>query len=55
MSSSAGRSSVHDDVDFALGGDMADPATFLRDAAEQAGARLPGATLAAAFELIRTA
>jgi LmbE family N-acetylglucosaminyl deacetylase len=39
----------------ALGGDMADPATFLRDAAEQAGARLPGATLAAAFELIRTA
>jgi LmbE family N-acetylglucosaminyl deacetylase len=39
----------------ALGGDMADPATFLRDAAEQAGARLPGVTLAAAFELIRTA
>ena len=39
----------------ALGGAMGDPDTFLRDAAEQAGALLPGATLAAAFELIATA
>lgn len=34
-----------------LGGDMADPATFLRGAAEAAGARL-GVELAAAFELV---
>jgi LmbE family N-acetylglucosaminyl deacetylase len=39
----------------ALGGDMADPEPFLRGAAEAAGRRLPGATLAAAFELITTA
>jgi LmbE family N-acetylglucosaminyl deacetylase len=39
----------------ALGGDMADPAPFLRGAAEEAGRHLPGATLAAALELIRTA
>jgi LmbE family N-acetylglucosaminyl deacetylase len=36
----------------ALGGDMADPVTFLRPMAEADGARLPGAELAAAFELI---
>jgi LmbE family N-acetylglucosaminyl deacetylase len=34
-----------------LGGDMADPATFLRGAAEAAGARL-GVELAASFELV---
>ena len=34
---------------------MADPEPFLRGAAEEAGAQLPGATLAAAFELIPTA
>ena len=39
----------------ALGGAMAEPEPFLRGAAEAAGARLPGATLAAAFELIPTA
>ena len=39
----------------ALGGAMADADTFLRAEAEQAGAHLPGATLAAAFELLRTA
>ena len=39
----------------ALGGAMADPEPFLRGAAEEAGARLPGAALAAAFELIATA
>jgi LmbE family N-acetylglucosaminyl deacetylase len=39
----------------ALGGAMADPEPFLRSAAEEAGARLPGATLAAAFELVPTA
>ncbi len=33
-------------------GPMADPAGFLRDAAERDGARLPGARLATAFELI---
>ena len=38
----------------ALGGAMAEPETFLRGAAEAAGAQLPGATLAAAFELIPT-
>lgn len=36
----------------ALGGDMADPEAFLRPAAERDGALLPGARLAAAFELI---
>ncbi|MEJ3652425.1 PIG-L deacetylase family protein [Actinomycetes bacterium KLBMP 9759] len=36
----------------ALGGPMADPGTFLRAMAEADGARLPGATLATAFELI---
>jgi LmbE family N-acetylglucosaminyl deacetylase len=39
----------------ALGGEMAEADTFLRGKAEQAGARLPGATFAAAFELIGTA
>ena len=38
----------------ALGGAMAEPEPFLRGAAEAAGAQLPGATLAAAFELIPT-
>jgi LmbE family N-acetylglucosaminyl deacetylase len=38
----------------ALGGAMADPEPFLRGAAEAAGRNLPGATLAAAFELIPT-
>jgi LmbE family N-acetylglucosaminyl deacetylase len=36
----------------ALGGDMADPEGFLRPMAEADGARLPGARLATAFELI---
>jgi LmbE family N-acetylglucosaminyl deacetylase len=36
----------------ALGGPMSDPEAFLRPAAEQVGASLPGATLATAFELI---
>ncbi|WP_300007365.1 PIG-L family deacetylase [Pseudonocardia sp.] len=36
----------------ALGGDMADPEAFLRPMAEADGARLPGARLATAFELI---
>lgn len=37
----------------ALGdGPMADPAAFLRSAAETVGARLPGARLATAFELV---
>jgi LmbE family N-acetylglucosaminyl deacetylase len=36
----------------ALGGDMADPEGFLRPIAEADGARLPGATLATAFELL---
>jgi len=36
----------------ALGGAMADPEAFLRPLAEADGARLPGATLATAFELI---
>jgi LmbE family N-acetylglucosaminyl deacetylase len=39
----------------ALGGAMADADTFLRGAAEQAGAHLAGTTLAAPFELIPTA
>jgi len=39
----------------ALGGAMAEPEPFLRSAAEGVGAQLPGATLAAAFELIPTA
>jgi LmbE family N-acetylglucosaminyl deacetylase len=39
----------------ALGGAMADADAVLRGKAEQAGVLLPGATLAAAFELIRTA
>jgi LmbE family N-acetylglucosaminyl deacetylase len=39
----------------ALGGEMADAGSVLRGAAEEAAARLPGATLAAAFELIPTA
>lgn len=39
----------------ALGGEMADADPVLRGAAEEAAARLPGATLAAAFELIPTA
>ncbi len=34
------------------GGDMADPEGFLRPAAEADGARLPGAELATAFELL---
>jgi LmbE family N-acetylglucosaminyl deacetylase len=38
-----------------LGGPMADADAYLRAEAEQAGAHLPGATLAAAFELIKTA
>lgn len=38
----------------ALGGAMADADTFLRAAAEQTAAQLPGATLAASFELIPT-
>ena len=36
----------------ALGGDMAQPEAFLRPMAEADGARLPGARLATAFELI---
>ncbi|NMH92984.1 PIG-L family deacetylase [Pseudonocardia bannensis] len=36
----------------ALGGEMADPEAFLRPMAEADGARLPGAELAVAFELI---
>lgn len=36
----------------ALSGPMSDPAPFLRQAAEDAGARLTGARLATAFELI---
>ncbi|MET0189355.1 MAG: PIG-L deacetylase family protein, partial [Pseudonocardia sediminis] len=36
----------------ALGGAMADPETFLRGGAAEAGARLPGAELATPFELI---
>jgi hypothetical protein len=36
----------------ALGGAMADPATFLRELAEADAERLPGARLATAFELI---
>ncbi|MDQ4010094.1 MAG: PIG-L family deacetylase [Actinomycetota bacterium] len=36
----------------ALGGAMADPATFLRDMAQADAERLPGALLATAFELI---
>lgn len=36
----------------ALGGAMADPEAFLRSIAEAAGARLPSALLATAFELI---
>jgi len=36
----------------AAGHPMADAAPFLRTMAEQAAARLPGAQLAAAFELI---
>jgi LmbE family N-acetylglucosaminyl deacetylase len=39
----------------ALGGAMADPEAFLRGAAERDAAHLPGAALAAAFELIPTA
>jgi LmbE family N-acetylglucosaminyl deacetylase len=39
----------------ALGGPMADADTFLREAAAEAGAHLPGATLAAPFEVIPTA
>ena len=38
----------------ALGGVMSDAAAVLRDAAERDAAHLPGATLAAAFELIPT-
>ncbi|OZM80419.1 PIG-L deacetylase family protein [Pseudonocardia sp. MH-G8] len=38
----------------ALGGPMADPEQFLRGNAEADGARLPGARLAAAFEVIPT-
>jgi LmbE family N-acetylglucosaminyl deacetylase len=36
----------------ALGGDMAEPEPFLRRAAEGSAERLPGASLASAFELI---
>ena len=39
----------------ALGGEMADPEAFLRPMAQADGARLPGATLATAFELIAVA
>jgi LmbE family N-acetylglucosaminyl deacetylase len=38
----------------ALGGPMGDPEQFLREAAEDAAARLPGARLATAFEVIAT-
>ena len=38
----------------ALGGPMSDPEQFLRSAAEDAGARLPGARLATAFQVIET-
>lgn len=38
----------------ATGNPMADPAAFLRGAAEQEAAHLPGARLASAFELIAT-
>jgi hypothetical protein len=38
----------------ALGGQMADPEQFLRENAEAAAARLPGARLATAFEVIST-
>jgi LmbE family N-acetylglucosaminyl deacetylase len=38
----------------ALGGPMADPEQFLRESAEAAAARLPGARLATAFEVIAT-
>jgi LmbE family N-acetylglucosaminyl deacetylase len=38
----------------ALGGPMADPETFLRGAAEEAAARLPGSRLATAFQVIPT-
>jgi LmbE family N-acetylglucosaminyl deacetylase len=38
----------------ALGGPMADPETFLRQAAEEAAALLPGARLATAFQVIAT-
>ncbi len=38
----------------ALGGPMADPEQFLRENAEAAAARLPGARLATAFEVIST-
>jgi LmbE family N-acetylglucosaminyl deacetylase len=37
-----------------LGGSMSDPEAFLRPIAEEAGARLPGARLATAFEVIET-
>jgi hypothetical protein len=36
----------------ALGGPMSDPEQFLRQNAEADGARLPGARLATAFEII---
>ncbi|MFC5230167.1 PIG-L deacetylase family protein [Pseudonocardia zijingensis] len=38
----------------ALGGPMADPEQFLRRAAEEAAARLPGSRLATAFQVIET-
>jgi LmbE family N-acetylglucosaminyl deacetylase len=38
----------------ALGGPMGDPEQFLRENAEEAAARLPGARLATAFEVIGT-
>jgi LmbE family N-acetylglucosaminyl deacetylase len=38
----------------ALGGEMGDPGRFLRESAEEAAARLPGARLATAFEVIDT-
>jgi LmbE family N-acetylglucosaminyl deacetylase len=43
---------VYLDALVAAGHPMADPATFLREAAERDAARLPGARLATAFELI---
>lgn len=43
---------AHETYLAALGGSMAEPEPFLRRAAEEAAARLPGSRLATAFELI---
>ncbi|MBP2365684.1 PIG-L deacetylase family protein [Pseudonocardia parietis] len=43
---------AHERYLAALSGPMADPAVFLREAAEEAGERLPGSTAAATFELL---